>query len=213
MRKRERFCTTLRVHIRDRTFYWEAQWGRISRPHFYLVEIINESLNKKSSLSIVRHYSRTPKMKTFLFGGLDMTKPCVNGKNIKISRVFSRIVRRLPSTYPKALLVIHPSLRKLESYFWETGGTALDPGDPGHPPFAYCDGEDNSIHVASILNKDSARQISWYLLHEIGHLQALRRYGDYDSRWDDYRTAERYANRFANRWCNKLKEEGFFKTI
>ena len=142
-----------------------------------------------------------------------MAKPYNCEKTIKISRVFSRIIRRLPSTYPKALLVVHSSLKKLESYYWETGGTALDPGDPGHPPFAYCDGEDYSIHVASILNKESARQISWYLLHEIGHLQALRRYGEYDPRWEDYKQAERYANRFANRWCNKLKEEGFFKTI
>jgi Zn-dependent peptidase ImmA (M78 family) len=140
-----------------------------------------------------------------------MIKPYVYGKTAKISRVFSKITRRLPSTYPKTLLVIHSSLKKLQSYFLETGGTALDPGDPGHPPFAYCDGEDNSIHVASVLNRDSARQISWYLLHEIGHLRALQKYGEEDSRWDDYKQAEHYANRFANKWCNRLKKEGFFK--
>ena len=139
-----------------------------------------------------------------------MSKPYVNRKTVKISRVFSRILRRLPSTYPKSVLVIHTSLRKLQLYFLEINGTALDPGDPGLPPFAFCYGEDNSIHVASLLNKDSIQQISWYLLHEIGHLQALQRYGEKDRRWEDYKQAEYYANRFADRWCNKLKEERFF---
>lgn len=134
-------------------------------------------------------------------------------KNSKVSRVFSKIVRRLPSTYPKAILVVHKSIKKLQSYYWETNGTALDPGDPGDSPFAFCDGEDNSIHIASPINKETGRNISWYILHEIGHLLALQKYGEKDLRWEDYKTAERYANRFADRWCNRLKEEGFFKTI
>lgn len=142
-----------------------------------------------------------------------MTRLYLGEKSKRISRIFSRLVRRLPSTYPKAVLVVHKSLKKLQSYYWETSGTALDPGDPGHSPFAYCDGEDNSIHVASNLNKESAREIGWYLLHEVGHLRALQKFGEKDPRWDDYKTAERYANKFADRWCKKLKEEGFFKTI
>lgn len=134
-------------------------------------------------------------------------------KTIKISKLFSKVMRRLPSTYSKVTLVLHTSLKKLQSYFYETDGIPLDPGDPGEPPFAFCDGEDNSIHVASVLSKESASMVSWYMLHEIGHLQALQKYGEKDPRWDDYKQAERYANRFADRWCKKFKKEGFFKTI
>jgi len=140
-----------------------------------------------------------------------MVKPYIGGKTGRVSRTFSRIIKRLPSTYPKAVLVVHTSLKKLQSYYWETNGTALDPGDPGHSPFAYCDGEDYSIHIASNLKKESVSEIGWYLLHEMGHLRALQRFGVRDPRWHDYKLAERYANKFADRWCDKLKEEGFFK--
>jgi len=142
-----------------------------------------------------------------------MAKSFGTGKTGKISRIFSKLMRRLPSTYPKAVLVIHRSIKKLESYYWETEGTALDPGDPGLPPFAFCDGEDNSIHVAYPLYKESSRNISWYLLHEMGHLVALQKYGEKDLRWKDYIVGERYANKFADRWCKRLKEEGFLNTI
>lgn len=130
-------------------------------------------------------------------------------KTSKVSTVFSRILDRLPSTYPQATLEIHQSLKALETKYYKMHGTALDPGDPGHPPFAFC-GRDKSIHVAYVMNKEDVCQISWYILHEMGHLLALQKYGENDLRWDDYTVAERYANLFADRWCKKLKEEGFF---
>ena len=131
----------------------------------------------------------------------------------RVHLIFKKVKERLPSTYPHVKLVIYSSLKKLIEYYWKTSGTALDPGDPGHPPFAFCDGDDYSIHIASCLGYESALNISWYLLHEIGHLQALKKYGEKDLRWDDYKTAERYANSFADRWKLKIQEEGVLNKI
>jgi len=141
-----------------------------------------------------------------------MFKPC-KSKPERVINAFSKILKRLPSTYPKTILIIHNNLKNLQSYYWETSGTSLDPGDPGHSPFAYCDGDDYSIHVSPSLNRVSTIEVVWYLLHEIGHLKALYKFGEKDPRWKDYKISEQYANKFADRWCDTLKKEGFFKTI
>ena len=122
-----------------------------------------------------------------------------------ICSIYRKLLERLPSTYPQGKLIVHASLTELNECYWNDDSE--DPGDPGHPPFAYCDGNDNSIHVATQLHKETRESIIWYFLHEIGHLYAYQHYGSKDRRWKNYREAERYANQFASRWANKLKRE------
>jgi hypothetical protein len=128
-------------------------------------------------------------------------------------RIYTQLVARLPSTYPRATLVVHVNLTELIRYYWDSEGEELEPGDPGHSPFGFCDGEDNTIHVSYTLIKESTSAIIWYFLHELGHLYALQQYGEKDPRFEDYTVAERYANRFANRWARRLKREGWLKKI
>ena len=143
-----------------------------------------------------------------------MTRPRKKTTNSrKMYKIYTKLIKRLPSTYPRATLVVHVNLTELIGYYWDSEGEELDRGDPGHPPFAFCDGEDNTIHVSYTLIKESTSQIVWYFLHELGHLYALQHYGDKDNRWKNYKISERYANRFANRWISKLKEEGWLKKI
>ena len=121
-----------------------------------------------------------------------------------IKEVFDLILQRLPSTYPKAKLIIHSSISEL-TYEYQRGSH----GDKqGPPPFGYCDNRDNSVHVVAQLSREKHYDVAWYLLHEIGHLYAYERYGERDRRWSDYKNAEQYANRFADRWVKKLKKEG-----
>ncbi len=143
-----------------------------------------------------------------------MTRPRKKTTNSrKMYRIYTQLVERLPSTYPRAMLVVHINLKELARYYWDSEGQDLEQGDPGHSPFGFCDGEDNTIHVAYTLIKESTSSIVWYFLHEMGHLYALQHYGDRDPRWTNYIIAEKYANRFANRWLNKLKQEDWFKKI
>jgi len=123
--------------------------------------------------------------------------------------VFDRLVKRLPSTYPQIKLRIYPTLSLLQQEYWsDQSKLALDAGDPGTSPYAFCD-DNNIIHVHIAIGRDPVDQIYFYLLHEIGHLYALKKYGKKDPRWADYRTAERYANQFAYRWLKILKRERF----
>ena len=117
---------------------------------------------------------------------------------------------RLPSTYPNPALITYSNSRELQTYYqkanWEIPEYRYD-------PYVFCDGEDSSIHIESKLGRESGCDISWYLLHEIGHLLALQKYGEKDPRWNDFKLSEQYADNFANRWCKKLKEEGFFNKV
>lgn len=135
-------------------------------------------------------------------------------KDVKIKKIYKSIIDRLPSTYPCAELVIHNSVRKLREYYTKTEGK-----ESGDPPCAFCDVDNNTIHVPLDLNyisyskKNVPCQFAEIILHEIGHLYAHGRYGIKDLRWKDYVTAERYADRFACRWLRRLKKEGFFKHL
>ena len=130
-------------------------------------------------------------------------------KSTGICRIFKDLIKRLPSTYTQANLVVHSSLSELHNYYWSFAGE-VDSEDPGHSPFAFCVGINNSIHVSIQLNREPRESVVWYYLHEIGHLYALQKYGKKDCRWDNYKKAEQYANRFASRWLFKLKKERWF---
>jgi len=134
-----------------------------------------------------------------------MTRPRKK-KSTGICRIYRDLLERLPNTYPQPTLVVHSSLFELHDYYW-SDECDEDPGDPGHPPFAFCDGTDDTIHISVQLNRNSRENIVWYYLHELGHLYALHKYGEEDRRWKEYKEAERFANRFASRWVSRLKKE------
>lgn len=133
-----------------------------------------------------------------------MTRPR-RKKSTGVCRIYRDLLERLPNTYPQPSLVVHSSLSELYNYYWSDD--EKDPGDPGHPPFAFCDGSDDTIHVSVQLNREPRESIVWYYLHELGHLYALHKYGEKDKRWSVYTDAECYANRFASRWLSRLKKE------
>jgi hypothetical protein len=122
-----------------------------------------------------------------------------------IKKILSALIKRLPSTYPQITLIKHSSLKDLYRHYW-----GFIVRDSNNDPFVFCDGEDNSIHVPSCLIKYSKYDIAFYLLHEIGHLRALQKYGHRDVHWSNYKTAERFADSFAYRWCRTLRMENFF---
>ena len=133
------------------------------------------------------------------------------GKDAKIRRAYDSLIQRLPSTYPYATLIVHESLDDLRKSYCR--GPAENRDASTTEPFAFCDGIKNTIHVPLDLAGETYQKILWYVLHEIGHLYALGRYGCRDERWDGNDAAERYADRFADRWTNRLKAEGFYTKI
>lgn len=134
-----------------------------------------------------------------------MSKP----RESRISKMYQAVLDRLPSTYPRAVLVVHKTVAELrECYSISNNGD-----DEGDPPYAYCDSSDNTIHVSHAFYNENLQSMAWYFLHEIGHLYSLEKFGEKDPRWDDYKSSERYANNFADRWVKKLKTEGWFQTI
>ena len=127
----------------------------------------------------------------------------------KILKIWDRISRRLPSTYPKPSLVIHEF--SLEDYFFTF--YECSEKEKKYPPGAFCDPTTNTVHVQIDLADLTAINIASYLLHEVGHLRAYQRYGEHDPRANDKennRIDERYANTFASRWIRKLCSEGWF---
>lgn len=122
-----------------------------------------------------------------------------------ICHIYKKLLERLPKTYPKPKLIVHPNLSELYSYF--CGNSEGIRKDPGYPPQAFCDGDDNTIHVPIQLNRETREDIVKLYLHEIGHLYALNRYGEGNRRWSVYKDSERYANQFASRWFSRLKKE------
>lgn len=126
----------------------------------------------------------------------------------KIYKIYNKVFKRLPKTYPKAGLVVHTNLEELQKYYIDSEGKAY--GDESLP-FAFCDANTNTIHVHLTISDEPIASIAWYYLHEIGHLYAYQRYGIEDRKWQDYTTAEKYANEFAGRWVRKMKKEGRLK--
>jgi predicted SprT family Zn-dependent metalloprotease len=129
----------------------------------------------------------------------------------KLIQTFRRIQRRLPSTYPHAALVIHMNEHELTRYYYDCMyGDDPTENFPARHPYAFCDGDAMTVHMHANMYKETQRQLSWYMLHELGHLYALQRYGEKDPRWKTASVAEPYANRFAYRWTRRLSEEGWF---
>ena len=126
----------------------------------------------------------------------------------KIDKVYQAVLDRLPSNYPQADLVVHQTITELRECFNDCDGD-----EEGDPPYAFCDSDDYTIHVSYAFYNENIQSMSWYFLHEIGHLYALERYGKDDPRWKDFDLAEKYADSFADRWVKKLKEEDWFKLI
>lgn len=144
-----------------------------------------------------------------------MTRPRKKTTNSrKMYKIYTKLIERLPSTYPRATLVVHINQAELIKYYWGTDG-AEDPEDleRENPVQAFCDCTDNTIHVPYTLIKEDSESIVWYFLHEFGHLYAVQHYGENNPRWANFKLSEQYANRFAGRWMHKLKREGWFKRI
>ena len=132
--------------------------------------------------------------------------PKISEKRIKL--IYQNILERLPSTYPKAKLIIHKDIKLLiQSYNRNRPNEKKE--EKGESPYAFCDSINNTIHVSLAFLEESVLSVIWYFLHEIGHLYALQKYGLKDPRWSQYETAENYANTFANRWLLKFKKESF----
>lgn len=125
----------------------------------------------------------------------------------KISKLYQALLERLPSTYPQAKLIIHPSLKELRECYDKDNEEA-----PPYLPYCFCNANDETIHVSNTLYNDTTSLVVFYLAHEIGHLYAFKKYGRTNIRWDNIIVAEKFANDFANRWVNKLKKEGWLKS-
>jgi len=128
----------------------------------------------------------------------------------KILRVWDKLTKRLPSTYPRASIVMHMSEGELEEYFFEFYECSQK--DRESPPYAFCDPNLDTIHVHANMACETSKQIAWYLLHEEGHLYAYKKYGQDDPRAHDKENKidERFANRFASRWIRRLCADGWF---
>lgn len=128
----------------------------------------------------------------------------------KILKIWNRISKRMPSTYPRASLVIHLSQKELEEYFFEF--YKYSKADHAYMPYSFCDANVNTIHVHATMAENTVKEIARYLLHEIAHLLAYEKYGEKDPRADDKNNKidEMYANRFSARWIRKLCDEGWF---
>lgn len=128
----------------------------------------------------------------------------------RVYELYHKILDRLPSTYPKAVLTIYDTLEELHQYFYK-----YYEDDPllakGSPPNAFCD-ETYVVHIPLSLGDKqwTTYNLALHYLHEIGHLYALKKYGIEDLRWKDNRLSEKYADAFAYRWLRRLDKEGFF---
>ena len=126
----------------------------------------------------------------------------------KYRTIFLRLLERLPASYPKPKLIIHPSQKKLSASYWEIG-KAYDK-NINEPPIAWCNVLDNSVHIASTsLKLKEEQNILFIFLHEIGHIYAYNKYGFEDPKWYNDRIREKYADDFAARWSKKLILEDF----
>jgi len=130
------------------------------------------------------------------------------GKVQKILRVWEKITKRLPRTYPRASLVFHADEKRLMEYFFVFYECSDE--ERNNPPYAFCDANTNTVHVHTTMAECPIREIAGYLLHEIGHLRAFQKYGDNDPRAHDpnEKVDEAYACRFSSRWVSRLCKEG-----
>lgn len=129
---------------------------------------------------------------------------CMRSDKREIVIRYNALLKRLPYTYPKPSLVVHSSFKSLNDMY-KTGQNC--PEDHNLMPVAFCNPEDNTVHIAVLQNKYSMEELLRFCLHEIGHLYALEKYGEEDPRWDDDKLGEKFADKFASRWINRLKKE------
>jgi hypothetical protein len=130
-------------------------------------------------------------------------------RGAKVRKAYDSLIQRLPSTYPHATLIVQ-SLAELHKAYCR-GPEERDTSTT--EPLAFCNGGTNTIHIPLELGAEPLQKILWYMLHEIGHLYALGRYGCRDQRWNSSDIAEKYADRFADRWTHRLEAEGFYTKI
>jgi hypothetical protein len=129
-------------------------------------------------------------------------------KQSDFRKLYIKVLNRLPSTYPQPKLVIHSSIIDLRNSYWDETPSDYD---LQHPPIAWCDMSDTSVHVAlTNLRKEDVSNVLFYYLHEIGHLYAYKKYGLKSLKWKDRKTSEKYADDFAARWTKKLIMEDFY---
>jgi hypothetical protein len=130
----------------------------------------------------------------------------------RINAIYEKLFERLPKTYIKPSLKIHTSLKKLQKDYKKQVGEFIDKGDPGYLPYAFCSC-DITIHLPRcIVNKGDEFMLG-YILHELGHLYALNKYGEDDERWANFKTSENYAERFSKSWMKRLKQQGWLKKL
>jgi len=126
----------------------------------------------------------------------------VNGLQ-KVFKTFDKIMKRLPSTYPQAHIVIHRDEECLKGYYL----AHEEPADDDFDLIAFCDAPSSTIHLHMDIQQETCRAIASHILHEMGHLYAYHKYGEKKKVWED----ETYANRFASRWVRQLDKEGWFR--
>ena len=86
----------------------------------------------------------------------------------------------LPQDFPDYGLVIHDNWLGLKEYYRKS--LELNGEDKSRAESAYliyC-AEMNLVHVHPAVGGGTTRNVCWYLLHELGHLYALRTYGEDD---------------------------------
>ena len=123
---------------------------------------------------------------------------------IRVRQIFNIIYKRLPKTYPKSTLVIHETWKSL---IVEYKRDINNEEKEKIIPVAFCNVEDNTVHLCRGFLKNPDHILALYILHEIGHIYAYDRYGPFDDKWADLYTAEKYADDFARRWVIKLQKE------
>jgi hypothetical protein len=119
-----------------------------------------------------------------------------------IRKIYQALMKRLPRNYPRADLIIHPTLTELHKNYGKINKLEV-------PPAAFFDSSNNTIHI-SYNSTTRLDELVWLLLHEITHFYALKTYGDEDYRWSDLDLSEKYANKRADKWIKKLRKEGWF---
>jgi len=113
----------------------------------------------------------------------------------KIRKMYRKLLKRLPSTCPHAKLIIHKNLITLRKDYWK--GEQFNRTEP----YAFCNSVNYTIHVPSSLAESSYMEIAYYLLHELGHLYALKKHGQ------EKFESEKFANDYAGRWLRQLGKE------
>jgi len=125
----------------------------------------------------------------------------------KVLQAYKIIENRLPSTYPRPLIILHLNQDQFHQY-WKTDKLSSETYD--YLPDSFIDTESGALHIHLGMWEDNMDTIISLLLHELGHLMAFQRFKSNDPRNNDTDASEKYAWTFSNRWYKIMKKEGLF---